>query len=905
MRSAPILLFMLATPVAAAPLKVDLNQPGRPNAADPAFERWDVEGGRSFSRTFAGVTVTFTHTGSNGSGLKSTWYKTFAENADLNARMISDGLTVDETTTGAAIEMRIAGLAPGTHTLLTYHNTCDNPTVGPFSPIHIELDGTRVVEGLQPSNRVDDNSRAPVAYLTFDATAGSDTVLVFAADTSNPADLVQNVVLNGFEIDTPNASRQTRAPSPADGDFHVDADDGSATLTWEAAASGASVSYDIYFGTDPIAVDLAGPAAPQFAGNQSALSYTASGLDSRQSYYWRVDGVDALGNTTRGNVWQFRPRHLAFPGAEGHGRFAIGGRRGRVVAVDSLEDHPGDPLPGTLRHAIEVESGPRTIVFHIGGLITLGARLTLSDDFVTIAGQTAPGKGICVRGWTLGLSGAGDAIVRHLRVRPGNISGATIDGMGLQGCDHSIIDQCSISWTIDEAFSSRSARNITLQRTLISEALNVAGHQNYPPGASHGFAASIGGDIGSFHHNLLAHCYGRNWSLAGGLDGDGFFAGRLDITNNVVYNWGRRTTDGGAMEVNFVNNYYQPGPATEYFFALNAQYDNFPGTQRYYFAGNVMPGHFDESNQVAGRTETASNGGSLPTYENFVSTPFFDSAVETQSATAAYKRVLSAVGCSQPLLDDHDLRVIGETLAGTTTYQGSTSLAPGLPDSQDDVGGWEDYPVTVRTAGWDTDGDGLPAWWEALQGSDPNSPAGDLSDTHADPDGDGYTSLEDYLHWLAAPHFHCREDGFVDIDLAALFRGFTQSPAYAFTAATRCSAVTLPGTSSARITPDRGFAGLASVSITVTDSTGDHMTVTVGLRVLPSAAPAGTVLRIAPSGDRLELRATVPPGESATLEHSSELSTWSPMATIPGSDATRILPLPQTPHQYYRTRPTD
>src|SRR5690606_688528 len=134
-------------------------------------------------------------------------------------------------------------------------------------------------------------------------------------------------------------------------------------------------------------------------------------------------------------------------------------------------------------------------------------------------GQTAPGKGILIRGAPFGMSGAQDAVIRFVRVRLG--AGPTFDGMGMAGSDHCIIDHASISWTIDEAFSSRSARNITLQRTLISECLNVAGHQNYDPGTEHGYAASISGDVGSCHHSLLAHCAGRNWSLAGGLDGNG------------------------------------------------------------------------------------------------------------------------------------------------------------------------------------------------------------------------------------------------------------------------------------------------------------------------------------------------------------------------------------------------
>ena len=174
-----------------------------------------------------------------------------------------------------------------------------------------------------------------------------------------------------------------------------------------------------------------------------------------------------------------------------------------------------------------------------------------------------------------------------MRVRLG--AGATYDGMGMAGNNHSIIDHCSISWTIDEAFSSRNGKNLTLQRTLIAEALNIAGHSNYSHGSAHGFAASIGGDVGSFHHNLLAHCNGRNWSMAGGLDGDGYYAGRLDIFNNVVYNWGDRATDGGAHEVNFVNNFYKKGVATSQHYMLTAQLEGKgKGSQSYYYSGNIL-----------------------------------------------------------------------------------------------------------------------------------------------------------------------------------------------------------------------------------------------------------------------------------------------------------------------------
>ena len=433
----------------------------------------------------------------------------------------------------------------------------------------------------------------------------------------------------------------------------------------------------------------------------------------------------------------------AFPTAEGHGRFARGGRGGRVLHVTNLNDRG----PGSLREAVET-NGPRMVVFDVSGLITLESRLIIrsTNSNLTIAGQTAPGKGICLRKYNFGMLGACNVIVRYIRVRPGNLSGMTLDGMGMASSDNCIIDHCSISWTLDEAFSSRGAKNITLQRTLISEALNEAGHKKYPPGTQHGYAASIGGDIGSFHHNLLAHCAGRNWSLAGGLDKKtSTYAGRLDIRNNVVYNWKNRATDGGAHEVNFVNNYYEPGPATRYFYALNAQYAGFPGTQQYFFDGNLMPGHFGLTNQTAGRTATTERGGRLPTdYSPWVDKPFFESHIQTHSAHESYENVLANVGCNFPALDEHDRRIIAEVRSGTFKFKGSKTGLPGLPDSQDDVGGWENYPEVHRPADWDMDRDGMPDAWEKVRGLNPR----DAADANADRDGDGYTNLEEYLGWL-------------------------------------------------------------------------------------------------------------------------------------------------------------
>lgn len=429
---------------------------------------------------------------------------------------------------------------------------------------------------------------------------------------------------------------------------------------------------------------------------------------------------------------------LAFPTAEGYGRFAKGGRGGRVMHVTHLRDGG----PGSLRAAVEAE-GPRTVVFDVSGLITLESPLVVRRPYLTVAGQTAPGKGICIRKYNFGLYATHDVIIRHVRVRPGNISGKTLDGMGMAYSDHCIVDHCSVSWTIDEAFSSRGAKNITLQRCLVSEALNAAGHRKYPPGTQHGYAASIGGMIGSFHHNLLANNAGRNWSLAGGLNKKKRHTGRLDIRNNVVFNWKHRATDGGAAEVQFVNNYYKPGPATRKFHVIRPELEwvHLYGPQRYFITGNVLEGRVKATERLGGFVPWKET----PLKQYISETPFFESHVATQTAQAAWKDVMADVGCNVPRWDEHDTRILKEARTGVCGFRGSVTGLPGLPDSQADVGGWEDYPEVHRPAGWDTDRDGMPDAWEQTMSLDPR----DASDGNGDRDGDGYTNLEEYLGTLA------------------------------------------------------------------------------------------------------------------------------------------------------------
>ena len=811
-------------------VKVDLNMSGRTEAEcnDPNYTPWIPDNAASISKTVNGITFTFKKTGNNGSALKATYYKAGIQ-APYYARLGCDGMVVDGGNAGAQIELTISGLSTGTHSLMTYHNVIDNPASNTFAPIDVYVNGALTISNLIMSERALTTDALQSSYLTFNATAGQSVVISYRAKTNSSAS-IKNVYINGFELNTPNVKNQSKNPIPSDGDLHIDGDNGSATLKW-TAGNGAT-KHRIYFGTDKNCVTTGTASSSCYKGEQTSTNYNVYGLYSYYTYYWRVDEITSGGIVTKGNIWVFRPRQLAFPGAEGYGRFAIGGRGGKVVHVTNLNDSGA----GSLRDAVENQSGPRTIVFDVAGIIALNTRLVLSDPFVTVAGQTAPGKGICLRKAPFGFTG-NDVIGRYLRLRLG--AGPTYDGMGLTGANNSILDHCSISWTIDEAFSSRGGKNITLQKTLISEALNAAGHQNYPPGTEHGYAATIGGDVGSFHHNLLAHNYGRNWSLGGGLDGNAYYAGRLDITNNVVYNWGSRATDGGAMEVNFVNNYYKPGAGTTIYYALSMQHENTGlGTQRAYFAGNVMPGKFNESNQTEGRRETFSNGDSKK-YECFVSSPFFPSYVTTQSAENAYKIVLSDVGANQPFFDKHDTRIINETKNGTYTYKGSVTGKPGFPDKESDVGGYENYPTESRPSNWDTDQDGLPDFWEKMIGTNPNSASGDFSDSNADSDHNGYTNLEDYLNWMAEIHYFVASGASKTMNLADLFRGFTLNPTYKVTNVVNGIVSILGNTA----TFQSSNCGFSSFDLTVTDGTGSSMTRKVGVFV-ESPTPGNCTLKM-------------------------------------------------------------
>ena len=792
MRQTLTAMLLLACALHMSAQRIDFDLPNKNNCTESGFTPWAF--GAAQSQTLeldGGISVTVSCNENYGGRIvKTNWNKDLV-NAN---KLTGDGVTIygldDDNNTpqvrGEAVRMDVTvkGLSAGTHSLMAYHNNTDRFTA---CPIDVYVGDTKVLTGVEQTTSEAASSASGQSYVTFSVAAGETVTISYVSVPDAAVDYSQGnqcttVTINGLIFDEPNPKTTALDPTPANEDEHADADGGQCTLRWTAAS--VAVKHHLYWGT--AADELTEVAVLTDA------SYDVKDLSPMNHYYWRVDEEDADGNVYRGNVWSFQPRRLAFPGAEGYGRYAIGGRGGTVYHVTSLDDDDKDPQPGTFRYGITQAKGPRTIVFDVAGVIYLKNRISCADKYVTVAGQTAPGAGIMFRGATFGMQS--DGITRFVRSRRGHLQGTTAaerdadagkgsDGLGMTGNDFAIMDHCSISWTIDEAFSSRGAKGMTLQRTLISEALNDADHPNYTSGTRHGYAATIGGGEmgglpGSYHHNLLAHNEGRNWSLSGGLDGKGDYDGHHDVFNNVVYNWGGRATDGGTHELNFVNNYYKKGPATRQNLLLRHQFEGTgSGTQRAYVSGNIreeLNGQLTQDQEgVTYRYEVS--GSQKLDWEPWAAEPFFPSYATVETAEAAYKNVLSDVGCTQPALDLHDQRMIAETLAGTYSAVGSKTKEKGLIDSEEDEG-CEGYDlqklgltVTSRPAGFDTDADGIPDWFEDLMGWD-KSTANNNDVHHAE----AYTDLEQYLNWLAEPHFILQKGAAAtSVALGAYFAGYT------------------------------------------------------------------------------------------------------------------------------------
>lgn len=815
---------------------------------EPGYQKWAFDRVPSATGTFTaddGSTITITVSaveGLAGNAVRSNhWKATVQEGFKLTGDacyvgyMPNIGVNNDfeNITSGSSgVQFVIEGLKEGLHSLMAYHNMIEG-VGGTPSTLKVVVNGQTVGEGIQQTIRMKQTADCGLSYVMFNAKTGEPVTIQYISTPQAGQDYTwTGVALNALIFDDINLAATASEPVPTNEDYHVDADDGTFTLSWRAAEG--TVRHHVLMGTT--ATDL------QELGITTEASYTVSGLKNINFYYWRVDEEMADGTCYPGIVWTFRPRHLAFPGAEGYGRFANGGRGGVVYHVTNLSD---DGQPGSFRYGMETLRGPRTIVFDVSGIIPLRTTLRAGDAFATIAGQTAPGKGICFRGAAMGFGS--DQIVRFIRNRVG--SGPTADGMGFRSARESIMDHCSISWSIDEGFSSREAGNITLQRTLISEALNMANHDKYDENSRHGFAAVFGGDIGSFHHNLLANNSGRNPRLDGGMDANGYYMGRLDIFNNVVYNWNSHPAYGEAHEANFHRNFYKMGPATTRKWILRAdvnQRGSNKGTESYYYMYNVLvdKNHkviFDGTKHGNGSNTNVDGGmwqlvNEMPVDWNpWVDEPFFPSYATVETATDAYKSVLSDVGCTQPVFDDHDKRQIYETQNGTNKYTGSKTGLAGLPDTEEDVGGYELYPEELRPATWDTDQDGMPDWWEELTGSNPAN-----ADNNEDPDNDGFTLLEDYLNFMAEPHLMLTPGQEAAIDVKALFAGYTNSPVYqAENLSTAFSATLADGI----LTVSAGSQkAIGVVTISVSDAEGSSFIRRLCIAVSPYATSGVTTV---------------------------------------------------------------
>ena len=408
----------------------------------------------------------------------------------------------------------------------------------------------------------------------------------------------------------------------------------------------------------------------------------------------------------------------AFPGAEGFGATTPGGRGGKVIAVTNLNDDG----PGSLRAACEAE-GPRIVVFRISGTITLTKKLIIKNPFITIAGQTAPGDGICLRNFTFVIA-THDVVVRYLRSRLGDVTAQEDDSITLVAGAHDVvIDHCSATWSIDEALSlAGDVSNVTVQWCLIAEGLN---HSKHSKGAhGYGSLSRANGPV-TWHHNLWAHNNSRNPRL-----GDNY--GRppyptFDVRNNVIYDYGEIASGltQGILKVNYVDNYIRPGPSSKTTTPIHV---GGPSELRFYIKDNDFEGNETLTRDNSGFFDPVVIDGKRQV--EIVKEAFAAPLVKTDSAAKAYAAVLAAVGASLPRRDSVDSRIVNEV-----RQRGGSII-----DSQNQVGGWPELKST--TAPPDADGDGMPDEWERRHGLNPRDPA----DGSADKDGDGYTNLEEYLN---------------------------------------------------------------------------------------------------------------------------------------------------------------
>jgi pectate lyase len=413
----------------------------------------------------------------------------------------------------------------------------------------------------------------------------------------------------------------------------------------------------------------------------------------------------------------------AFPGAEGFGSSTPGGRGGKILWVTNLENGG----PGSLRAACEAE-GPRIVIFRISGLISLSSPIVVQNPYLTIAGQTAPGDGICIRNYAFAVT-THDVVVRYLRSRLGDQSGQESDSITLgSGARNVVMDHCSASWSVDEALSlTGNVSDATIQWCLIAEGLNQSIHKKGAHG--YGSLARANGPI-TFHHNLWAHNDSRNPRLGDNYGKPPFPI--FDVRNNIIYDYGA-TCSGltqGVLKVNYVANYIRPGPSSR---ASSPIRIGGPSDLHFYIRDNIFEGHdeFTADNSlffdpvvIEGKTQVQTTAA-----------PFAVPLVHTLTAREAYSAVLDQAGASSPARDAVDTRIVDEV----------RRRAGSIIDSQKQVGGWPAYRSIQPLE--DADQDGMPDAWETTHGLNARDP----KDAALDRDADGYTNIEEYLNQLATP----------------------------------------------------------------------------------------------------------------------------------------------------------
>lgn len=456
-----------------------------------------------------------------------------------------------------------------------------------------------------------------------------------------------------------------------------------------------------------------------------------------------------------------RAQQIAFPGAEGAGKLTSGGRGtpSAPTTVFEVTNSTDVNSVGSLRYAVSATAAYRTIVFRVSGTIHLTSKLNIRGN-TTIAGQTAPGDGICLADYPVVISGD-NVIVRYIRCRMGdknqkildangnpvNGSGGD-DALGNLGNKNLIIDHCSVSWSDDEALTVYRGDSVILQWNFITEPLNYSYH--FETGDAdyeqHGYGGIQGGRHASIHHNLYAHCRNRTPRFAGvstyspAVQG----ADMADFRNNLIYNWGINNIYGGeGGYYNVVNNYLKPGPSTTSRRTQTVAVDSGEGFPyaKYYMAGNfITSSATNSSNNWLG--VTMKSGKLSDTVYSKVTTPFDLPAIPTQTPDDAYNAVLAYAGCSLPNRDTLDQRIVNDVKNSTGRIIDVQGGYPHGTPYEQTVNAWP--ALNSLPAPTDTDHDGMPDDWETAHGSNPNN-AADRNNISTD----GYTLLEVYLNSLA------------------------------------------------------------------------------------------------------------------------------------------------------------